>query len=322
MTVVLRRWMEPNLDELGPLLRLRHQAEEDRRFTLPRLRDLDRRIAAHLEALSFYAPADLVVHDDPLAVAAALIAAGADAGEQISALEPTEVEALARQGSSAVRGDGPRVALIAGRVPEARWFTADDPWLRRWAWLLGGAPAPTADGEPDPLVRDALRRRHPGWRGGPPAEDLAWQARLATPAEAPTLAARLWALDPPPFAALAALGRPADARELIAFLAHPDPQRAVAAGRAFTVLTGADIDSDRRVALVDPDEDPADAFAAEFRDEAWLPDPARARAAAERLPAGPRINRGVIVDDANADADERIDAFEAASARLRRARMR
>lgn len=316
---VLRSWMEPHLDELGPLLRLRHAAEEDRRFTLPRVRDLDGRIAAHLDGLAFFAAEDLRTHDDPLAVCAALLRSGAPIGDLLETLAPAEVEALARQGGPTVVGHGPRASLIAGRAADPAWFTDGEPTVRRWAWLLGTRPAPAH--EDDAAVRDALRRRHPAWPGGPEPERLAWRARIATGAGSTAVAERLWSLPPAPWVcqALGDLGRPADARELIALMGSTDLRLAVAAGMAFTVITGADIDSDRRVALPPEDGSEPDEFAREFLDEAWLPDPAKARKALGGLADAPRLNRGFAIDDTTAADHPGIDRVAAASAALRRA---
>ncbi len=318
---VLRTWMEPHLDELGPLLRLRHGAEEDRRFTLPRARDLDARIAAHLDGLAFFAAEDLRIHDDPLAVCAALLRGGAPFDDLLDTLEPIDVEALARQGGPTAPGRGPRAALVAGRAPDPAWFTDEEPAVRRWAWLLGTGPAPL--GEDDAEVRDALRRRHPAWIGGPEPERLAWRARLAIGVESAVVAERLWSLPATPWICrvIGDLGRPADARELVALMGSTDPRLAVAAGMAFTVITGADVDSDRRVALPPEDGSEPDEFAREFLDEAWLPDPVKARAELGRLPDAPRLNRGFAVDDATAAEHPGIDRVAAASAALRRTTM-
>ena len=316
---VLREWLEPHLDELGPLLRLRQEAEADRRFTLGHVQDLDLRIAAHLDALALYDETTLRTGDDPLPVCAALLRTGAPFDDLLQALPAEEVEALRLLGSSALRGEGVRWGLLAGRAPQPAWFAAEDPWTRRWAWLLGRGSVPAA--EDSAMVRAAIRQRLPLWRGGPADEQLLWEARIATPAEAPALAERCWRQTSVPVAVLAALGRPADAVELIALMGHSDPLQAVAAGRAFTVMTGANIDSEQRVTLPPHDGSTPDAFTAEFLDQAWLPDQAKARAAAPRLPAATRLNRGFPVDDAQAATHLGIDRFEAASAAARRCRL-
>ena len=316
---VLGEWLEPHLDELGPLLRLRQEAEEDRRFTLGQVQELEQRIAAHLEALALYDDLALRSGDDLLPVCAALLRRGASCGDLLQALPAEEVEALRPLGSSALRGDGVRWALLAGRMPEPTWFIADDPWTRRWAWLLSTGPVP--DAEESHIVRAALRQCVPRWRGGSAGEQLLWDARIASANEAPVLAEQCWCQDPVPVAVLAALGRPADATELIPLMIHPDPAQAVAAGRAFTVITGAGIDSDVRVTLPPDNGSIPDDFAAAFLEQAWLPDQARARAAAQRLPVATRLNRGFPVDDGKAAAHPGIDRFEAASAAARRRRL-
>ena len=312
---VFTAWCEAHLDELGPLLRLRYAADEDRRFTNRSLQDLDRRIAAHLDGLACHDAATLRAHDDALPVVAGLLRLGAPCDDLLAALPPDEVEALRSLGSSALVGSGPRWALLAGRTPDPAWFVDEDPWVRRWAWLLGSAAAPAI--EVAPQVRDALRRRRLDWRGGPPHEQIWWDARLATPTQQTEVAARCWAGPRPDFAALAALGRRSDAEALVPWLTSPDLATALAAASAFTIITGADIDGPQRVTVPTPDGSVPDAFDAEFADQAWLPDQALARAALAHLPQASRLNRGVLVSDAQAADDLVLDRCEVVAAALR-----
>jgi hypothetical protein len=76
-----------------------------------------------------------------------------------------------------------------------------------------------------------------------------------------------------------------------------DPRRAVAAGTAFTRITGGDVASTRSVSLPPADGRAPDAFEAEFLESAFLPDAARAREHIKRLKEslsrGGRWHRGL-----------------------------
>jgi uncharacterized protein (TIGR02270 family) len=76
---------------------------------------------------------------------------------------------------------------------------------------------------------------------------------------------------------LGAFGHPSVMEIVLAGLESKDPLTAVAAGAAFTKMTGVDIDSGPRVALPPADDSKPDEFDQEFLDEVKLPDPSSAR---------------------------------------------
>ncbi len=59
--------------------------------------------------------------------------------------------------------------------------------------------------------------------------------------------------------------------KLLVGIASDDPRTAVAAGRAFTKMTGHDIESDERVELPPEDGSEPDEFEKEFLDDAFFP---------------------------------------------------
>ena len=75
------------------------------------------------------------------------------------------------------------------------------------------------------------------------------------------------------FAIYASYGHPRVIRDLLVALENKDANTAVAAGAAFTKITGADIDSEERVTLQPEDGSKPDEFEQEFLDEAFLPNP-------------------------------------------------
>jgi uncharacterized protein (TIGR02270 family) len=84
-------------------------------------------------------------------------------------------------------------------------------------------------------------------------------------------------LGPKRFQILGAYGHPESVEELIRGMESSDLRSAVAAGAAFTKLTGCDIESDKRVQLPPEDGSEPDEFEKEFLDEAKLPDAQKAR---------------------------------------------
>ncbi|MDY0110043.1 MAG: hypothetical protein RBT60_08925 [Candidatus Krumholzibacteria bacterium] len=111
------------------------------------------------------------------------------------------------------------------------------------------------------------------------AAALRWLAVLAAPADAPAVlaAAANAALGPGRFAALGSLGTSDAVDALLAALADPDPRAAVVAAAAFTRITGQDIASTERVALIAPGAEPVGELEVEFAPEDYLPDLDRAR---------------------------------------------
>jgi uncharacterized protein (TIGR02270 family) len=82
-------------------------------------------------------------------------------------------------------------------------------------------------------------------------------------------------------------GAPVFADLLIEAMRSEEPRLAIAAGAAFTRMTGIDVESTERATLPPEDETTPDEFEAEFLDEAQLPDPAKAQAHWSR--AGPSL---------------------------------
>lgn len=107
---------------------------------------------------------------------------------------------------------------------------------------------------------------------------------------------RCAALGPKRFQILGAYGHPEVVEDLIRGMESADLRSAVAAGAAFTKITGCDIESDKRVQLPPEDGHEPDEFEKEFLDEAKLPDAQRARAQwqglKEKFAKGTRWCRG------------------------------
>lgn len=82
---------------------------------------------------------------------------------------------------------------------------------------------------------------------------------------------------PKRFQILGAYGHPELVEELIRGMASTDLRSAVAAGAAFTKITGCNVESDKRVQLPPEDGSEPDEFEKEFLDEAKLPDVQKAR---------------------------------------------
>jgi uncharacterized protein (TIGR02270 family) len=103
-------------------------------------------------------------------------------------------------------------------------------------------------------------------------------------------------LGPHRYRILGAFGHPGVVETLLKGIEDPDPSSAVAAGAAFTKLTGREIDSDFRIELPPEDGSEPAGFDKYFLDEAFLPDPARAwgcwREIRERLAGATRWSRG------------------------------
>lgn len=374
--------LEGHLDELGPLLRLRHACADGSRVTAKRLAEFDERIAAHLDAILVFdseLPQLLkpyLADSDPDTVLAAMAGLAAQAQGAAALLQqpwdalvpPADAllaaASLARCGCQAwadglvapARGAGRQAALataiLAARrlppVPTAPTRLLDDPdaqvRLLAW-WSLGYQSTPVAPAalvaglaDTDPLVQAAC------------AETLAWLGTAELPArllpmlaKAPPvsplwpLAARL-AADSALQAAvrtraqdatagavrctwLAALGMAQDVAALLPLLRDGDVRVAVAAGDAFTDLTGIDIDSQRRATIPPDDAKPGDD--ADLFPDRWLPDPDAAAAAWEKrqgsVPPDARLNQGCVHHDREPDPQLRLDRRAARSVALRQA---
>jgi len=90
-------------------------------------------------------------------------------------------------------------------------------------------------------------------------------------------------LGPQRFRVLSAFGHPGVVETLLEGMESQDPLTAVAAGAAFTKITGADIESDKAVQIPPEDGSEPDEFEQEFLDEVNLPDPASAQAHWEKI---------------------------------------
>lgn len=104
-------------------------------------------------------------------------------------------------------------------------------------------------------------------------------ASLATPDDLPMMLAlgRAEQLGPRRFHALADFGHPGVIELLLEGIGSNDPATAVAAGQAFTKITGAEIDSDRRVQLPAEGDNGGQGSQQPRPAEAPLPSPERAR---------------------------------------------
>ncbi len=148
----------------------------------------------------------------------------------------------------------------------------------------------------------------------PPADPLRFLAVLGSPDDLDTIRnpRRAEYLAASWFDVLGSSGHPEVIEDLIQGMEHINPRLAVAAGAAFTRITGGDVDSETRVCLPPEDGYEPDAFEEEFLDEAFLPDAAKAREIWERRQSmgsrGLRWCRGEEVSGAAAlDVLDRVD---------------
>jgi uncharacterized protein (TIGR02270 family) len=272
-------------------------------------------------ALAFGAPpvamarlrALLLSTDPPVAAAAAEILAfhrqfGSDPGRLLL---------LVRDEDAAVRRQAWRVAAYLGIPLEAKLYAAamrdEDTGVREagllaaaWSRVPGAltlarqiAQAPAPENIPELRLLAVL--------GG--AEDLPRIRGVVTTA----------ALGPARFRIAAAFGHPLLVDLLVADMANPDPATAVAAGEAFTRITGQAVDSSERVKLAPEGGGPPDEFESEFQDEVLLPDPELARkhwekvkpqfAGAVRLARGLDLSRGATAEVLGTiDLESRLEA--------------
>ncbi len=105
-------------------------------------------------------------------------------------------------------------------------------------------------------------------------------AVLGKPEDLPFFRKPPWSGVPSPawFKILSAFGHPGVIPELLKGMEDPNPRTALAAGEAFSRVTGCAVASEKRVTLPPEDGSTPDEFDREFLDEAFLPDPAKARA--------------------------------------------
>lgn len=202
------------------------------------------------------------------------------------------LEAASSRLAALVEDDEPAVSALAWRAAAA----ADA--LRGAQGARGASPPATRPfrqgvAHADASVRDAawqaaawaghtgvlpLLRQRLG-EGDPVA--LNGLAALGTPEDAPLVKQAVLALGDAPqrCAALARFGHPMALNALLRWMDPAAPALAAAAGEAFTRITGEDVRGERRAL---PVAENSDEFEREMAPEAWLPDPAKARAALER----------------------------------------
>jgi uncharacterized protein (TIGR02270 family) len=231
------------------------------------------------------------------------------------ALQMGRADPLINDLSTGFRGDDPARAAIAAEALgyRVRWkgahdrllaFLADEaPSVRQAGWRIVANLALPA--EPKHYA-GAMRDKDAGVRAaallagawtGTAGTLAALRATAGTPSKDDVAAYRVLAalgepsdlamiqrlvetpeLGPDRFALAAAYGSPALAPLLRDALASKDPRTAVAAGEAFTRLTGADLGPGERVTLPPEDGHEPDEVEKEFLDEDVLPDPAKAAA--------------------------------------------
>ncbi len=313
-------FIEPLLDTLGPLLRRREDEDVAADATNASIARLDERIAAQIDALSLNDGVRLAAYSDEhdLAVVATWVgsAAAADHRRAWQLLVTADVMSATVLINVALRHGGPAwrqfsgmhdhiLGVICGELaPRMTWLHHPAPVVRQWTWRHVAPEWSISDAQLDQALVDSstealciaalCQRRDPRL----PAVlhgNVGWAARLATAEDAAAVAEQLWAT-PGMFAGLGWLGRPLDVTPLIAYLTHADALIAVAAGTAFTYLTGVDIAGSRRVTLPVAEEDDA-SMAVGVR----LPDAQHAQrvwqAMQPQLADAPRIVRGLEVID-------------------------
>ncbi len=254
------------------------------------------------EARALMREAFLAATGEPvLAMADALLLGPADRAAEVAALRADDDDPLAAVSCALV------LARHAGRRPAAEWLAAqcgdDSPPVREQAWRLVGElgsaldPRSHAAGARDeePAVRRAALLaaalcRLPGILSvvrkvaEHPAKEDADALRLLAVLGTPTDGKRIQyvaterSLGPLRCELVGLYGAPAHVPLLLDAMHDEDPRVALAAGAAFTRITGVDVESAERVTLPPEDGSAPDEFEAEFLDEALLPDEARARA--------------------------------------------
>lgn len=229
------------------------------------------------------------------------------------------VELEAAGGASAQPGqrEGPgRISTRESLAAAARVTVSDGPFvppiLR--AAAASGRPYDKALVDEDPLVRReailaAVWTRQP-WLLGycrwiatqptPEDWDTLWLlAVLGQPSDVESVLAigRTTTLGSRRFGLYASYGHPRTVKDLLVSMASKDPNTAVAAGVAFTKITGADVDSPQRVTLPPEDGREPDEFEKEFLEEAFLPSAENAeqhwKAVQDRFARGVRWRRGL-----------------------------
>ena len=214
--------------------------------------------------------------------------------------------------------------LLDGQSSRLAQLLVDpDPVVCELAWraaMLADAKAPQhAPKRPfnDALAHPAATVRHAGWAAAAwTAQDRAmpllrqfaasgdavalhWLAVLGSEEDVEVLHEAALAIDDPVARCtlVARFGHPSALNAMLRWMTDADMALAVAAGDAFTRVTGVEVRGERR-ALPLPDD--ADAFTREMAPDVWLPDVPKARALMERhgadWAAGTRWCKGLRVD--------------------------
>ena len=188
---------------------------------------------------------------------------------------PGRLLLLVREEDASVRRQAWRVAAYLGAPLDPKLYAAgmrdEDPGVRDAALLAAAwsrIPGVLT------LTRQAAEITTPD-----KVSQLYLLAVLGDPQDLPRLRTIVStvALGPARFPIAAAFGHPGLMDLLLIEVASPDPATAVAAGEAFTRITGQSVDSAERVRLPPEGTPPADEFESEFQDEVLLPDPDLAR---------------------------------------------
>jgi uncharacterized protein (TIGR02270 family) len=263
----------------------------------PRLDGLKRALAFGASPAALARLRDLLLSAQPpvAAAAAEILAFHREFGAT-----PGRLLLLLREDAAAVRRQAWRVAAYLGTPLEPKLYAAamrdEDPGVRDAA-LLAAAWSRV------PGVLTLARQA-----GEAPTPDNICQlhllAVLGSAQDLPRLRTivSMAGLGLARFPVAVAFGHPGLVDLLLAEMASPDPAAAIAAGEAFTRITGQSVDSGERVKLPPENGGPIDDFESEFQDEAFLPDPQLARqhwqkvqprfSGATRLAQGLDLSRG------------------------------
>ncbi len=181
-----------------------------------------------------------------------------------------------------------RDATPAHTRPYQHALNHPSPQVRHAAW---GAAAWTGQAQALPLLR------HIAERGD--AVALHWLAVLGGREDVPLIQRQALAIDDVEqrCALLARFGHPSALNALVRWMDDSQPRLAVAAGEAFTRITGVDIRGERREL---PPDEADDEFAREMAPLVWMPDAAKARASMNQhggdWASGSRWCQGLRVD--------------------------
>jgi uncharacterized protein (TIGR02270 family) len=212
-----------------------------------------------------------------------------------------------------------------------QFLVHEDPEVRAGGWRLAGYLGHRADArawsaalEDDPVIRILALEAH-AWSADPEVlqvgrrvdvktaakdwlDELGLLAILGEPADLPRITAIGSAPDlgPDRFRIIGAFGHPALMDLVLPALRDPDPATAVAAGAAFTKITGVDIES-TTVATIVPAGTSPDEFDAEFLDQAAIPDPSVAQRHWQKvgpsLAQATRVCHGLDVSESTGPVD-------------------